>query len=235
MGAIAPSPQSSYQMREPNRKTLILLGAGGHASVVADAARESDFVLAGFAAPDSSRAPGLGDLAYFGDDQALAARLTTGGLDAVALVIAFGGVDATSVRRRTAERFALARFATIVHRMAWVSQSATIAEGSVVAAGAVVNAGASIGLHCIVNSGAIVEHDASLGDFVQLSPGAIIGGGARVADGAFVGLGATIRDHVNVGADAVIGMGAVVVSDVAADTVVTGSPARPMSDASRPS
>jgi len=211
---------------------LVMLGGGEHATVVADAAREGTWRLLGFAGPDPTYASSLDDVPYLGHDEAFASELSaTKPEDRPSLVIAFGGIEARPARRRLAERYAHASFATIVHPAAWVSRSASLGSGTVVLAGAVVNAGASIGRHVIVNTGAVVEHDVELGDFVQVSPGAIIGGGTKVAEEAFVGLGAIVRDHLAVGARAVIGMGAVVVSDVSSDTVVMGSPARPGSKA----
>jgi acetyltransferase-like isoleucine patch superfamily enzyme len=49
-----------------------------------------------------------------------------------------------------------------------------------------------------------------------------------VGSGAVLGLGSLVRDHVEVGPEATVGMGAVVVADVAAGSVVAGSPARPL-------
>ncbi len=52
--------------------------------------------------------------------------------------------------------------------------------------------------------------------------------GIVLEDDVWVGAGAIVLDGVRVGRGAVIGAGAVVTSDVAAHTVVAGSPARPV-------
>jgi acetyltransferase EpsM len=54
----------------------------------------------------------------------------------------------------------------------------------------------------------------------------VVGGGTKIGDHAYVGLGARVRDHVTIGARALVAMGAVVISNVDADAVVLGVPAR---------
>jgi acetyltransferase EpsM len=206
---------------------LVILGAGEHARVVAEAAR-----AAGWKAIDHVEAAG---------EAALAARLAEGEASApdaatlpgaatapaapVSIVLGFG-VD-LAARRRAASRFGPgAPWATVIHPAAWVAPSARIEPGTVVLAGAIVNTGAHLGPHVIVNSGAIVEHDVELGAHVHVAPGATVGGGTRIGDGAFIGLGSAVRDHLAVGPDATVGMGAVVVADVPAGSTVVGVPAR---------
>lgn len=196
------------------RRALVILGAGEHAEVVADAARSGDspWRVEGFI-PESAEAT-------------LRERLAAATMgNWPALVIGFGA-------SATARAAAVARFdesvtwATIVHDTAWISPSAEVSPGAVILAGAVVNAGACVGRHAIVNTGAVVEHGVRLGDFVHVGPGATLGGGAAVGDHVRVGLGAAVRDHVSIGARVTVGMGAVVLGDVPADAVVVGNPAR---------
>jgi acetyltransferase EpsM len=211
------------------RRRLVIVGGGEHAAVVVDAARtEPDaWELVGFSdpAPDPRAAQRLG-LEHLGDDAGLADRLAVETSDRSWLVVGFG-VSALA-RRAAVDRIGdVGRWATVVHRTAWVSPAAVIGEGSVILAGAIVNAGARIGRHVIINSRAVVEHDARIGDFVHLAPGALVGGGATIGEDTHVGLGSLVRDHVAIGAGATVGMGAVVTDDVSAGTTVIGSPARP--------
>lgn len=215
---------TGHQTAAPPR-ALVLIGGGEHAAVVADVARvgATPFQIMGFSdpdpQPDGARRVGAPCLGGDGD---------VAKVDA-ALVLAFGGLSATSSRMLTVARFADARkeWATLIHRSAVVSPTAVIAEGVVVMPGAVVNAGAVVGPHCVVNTGAIIEHDVQLGENVQVSPGAVIGGGARIGRDCYIGLGSKVRDHAIVGEGAVIGMGAVVVGDVPAGATVVGNPASP--------
>jgi acetyltransferase-like isoleucine patch superfamily enzyme len=52
-------------------------------------------------------------------------------------------------------------------------------------------------------------------------------GRVAVGEGAHIGAGAVVRQSLTIGARAVVGAGAVVVTDVPADTLVYGVPAKP--------
>ena len=211
----------------PGRRDLILLGGGEHARVVTDAVRSVNgaWQLIGFVDEEAAGHPHeLDGLPRLGDDDWLSESINVGQAGEGWWLV--GAVGDGQARRRLAQRFGTARWATIVHAAAWVSPSATLRPGAVVLAGAVVNAGAFCGEHAIVNSGAVVEHDVVVGAFSHVAPGAVIGGGTAVGEGAFIGLGARVRDHVSVGPHAVVGMGAVVVADVPAFATVIGVPAR---------
>jgi acetyltransferase EpsM len=208
---------------EPKRKrSLVLVGGGEHACVVADAALASEsWVLRGYTGPSRGEmVEARFGLSYLGDD----ARGAADHSDAD-FVLALGTRE-TRVRVSGHLEAAGVRFATVVHPRATVSPTARLAAGVVIMAGAVVNTGAVIGSHCIVNTGAVIEHDVELERLVHVAPGATIGGGAKIGAEVVVGLGASVRDHITVGRGAVIGMGAVVVNDVRAGDTVIGVPAR---------
>lgn len=196
---------------------LVLVGGGGHARVVADAARLAGWRVLGCVARE---APGW--TAHLGGDHELAAVLSGG----TRAILAIGAIP---VRRRLAELHPGTAWATVVHPAAAVSAGAELAEGVYVGAQAVVGPGAVVGRHAIINSAAVVEHDAWIGELAHVAPAAAMGGRARIGAGAFVGLGARIRDGIEVGADATVGMGAVVVAGVRAGATVLGVPAREVS------
>jgi acetyltransferase EpsM len=211
---------------------LIVLGGGEHACVVIDAARTRPelWAVQGYAAPDATDGPA--DVAWLGDDAALAARLDDlDTIDRPWLVLGFGGGEnpgGLAARVATTERFGPdTRWATVVHATAWISPTAKLEEGTVVLAQAIVNTRAHVGRHAIVNSAAVVEHDVRVGDGSHIAPGAVIGGGTHLGEHAFIGLGARVRDHLEIGAGAVVGMGAVVIESIAPGATVVSVPARP--------
>ncbi len=214
-------------------RRLVVLGAGEHARVVIDAARTAQpaWEVVGIVDPGAAeRTRELLAVRHLGDDDAFAAALdATPPAERPHLVLGLGAMGDPGARRALAARYeGRVAWATIVHGAAWVAPSAALAPGAVVLAGAVVNAGASVGAHAVVNTGAVLEHDAILGAFAQLGPRAVVGGAAVVEADAQVGMGALVRDHVTVGRGATVGMGAAAVSDVPADVVVAGVPARPL-------
>lgn len=217
------------------RRPLAIIGDGEHAQVIVDAARSraDEWVVMGCTGLDArsrGRVGGREPLVWLGDDRTAIAWMA--GLDGPErpwLVLGIGLARDPSEREAIVERYATwDQWATIVHAGAIVSPSATLAPGAVVLAGAVVGPWAQIGAHVVVNSAAILEHDVVVDPYAMVGPGAIVGGGANIGRGALIGLGASVRDHRSIGARSVVGMGSVVVADVAPDSRVAGTPARPM-------
>lgn len=206
---------------------MILLGAGGHACVVADAAAQAGLAIAGFR--DDAEHPRLsrlefsdaGGLQHLGPLEDLEAQSLAGR----GWIICLGEL---SDRRRLIDRLykveASAR--TVVHPSAVVSERAVIGAGVFIGPGAIVNAGARVLDHAIVNSGAIVEHDCLVGENAHIAPGAVLAGDVQVGDSALIGLGVRVMPGRAVGAGSVVGAGALVTRDAPAGTTVLGFPAR---------
>lgn len=205
----------------------IVVGAGGHATVVADALLTAGLPVLGFVDADSARhGRTLCGLPVLGGDAALDAYSP----DAVMLVNGIGGVGKRvgESLRATVQRTLSARgwrFVQLRHPTATVSSFAHLHEGVQVLAASVVQAGASIGSGCIVNTGAIVEHDVVLGDWVHVAPGAVVCGDVTIGARSHVGAGAVVRQGVRLGADTIVGAGAVVVASFDGGLLV-GVPAR---------
>jgi sugar O-acyltransferase (sialic acid O-acetyltransferase NeuD family) len=200
---------------------LLIVGAGGHGAVVADAALAAgawrDLAFVDDAEPVGQvrgRWPLLGPTALVAE---LVARYP-------AAVVAIG--DA-AVRVALLDRLrGLGYELPIVrHPFSAVGAGATLGEGTVVLAGAVVNAGASLGAGCIVNSGATVDHDCRLGDGVHVCPGAHLAGEVSVGTLSWLGVGCCVRQRIRIGARVTVGAGAAVVTDVRDGVTVVGVPA----------
>lgn len=204
---------------------IIVIGAGGHARVVADIIRLSNqFELRGFL---DTADPSRHDEAFEGS-KVLGGGELIDELRANVVSVAFVAIGDNAARVRISEDL-LARgleLATLIHPSAVVAASVTISAGTLLCAGAIVNPGAVIGKHTIINTAASVDHDCEIGDGVHIAPGAHLGGHVTVGAGTLIGLGASIKPGVNIGAGAVIGVGAAVVSDVADGQTVVGVPAR---------
>lgn len=198
-------------------RSLLLVGGGGHATVVAEAALLAGWRIVGFVdddpnAPLGATAERIGSFASI-DTRGLTGHHPT--------IIAVGDLR---LRRECIARID-GDFATVIHPRAIVSPSATIGAGVFIGPGAVVHTNARIGAHATVNSGAIVEHDVVIGDNAHLAPGAVLGGSVRVGAGTLVGLGARVIPGVHIGVDAIVGAGAVVIRDAPDGVCVVGVPA----------
>jgi sugar O-acyltransferase (sialic acid O-acetyltransferase NeuD family) len=198
---------------------LMIMGAGGHAKVVADA------VLA--AAPDA--APVVADA-----NAELAGRVLLGSLvvqpaaQAMQVSTQFHvAIGSNTVREDITQRCIEAgmRARSVIHPSASVSPFATVAAGSFVAAHAVVGPAAVVGQGCIINHGAVVDHDCVVGDFSHIAPNATLGGGVQIGKRVLIGAGATILPKVLVGDDCIVGAGAVARGNLRSGGVYVGVPA----------
>lgn len=202
-------------------KSLAFIGGGGHALVVAEAARAVQMPICGVF--DDSDAPvtfstlGLVTLGRVGD---VASRLPS-----EAQWILCVGDLATRHQLLSALTPLAGRAVSVVSQSAWVSPTAQIGVGTFVSQRAMVQTAATIGPHCIVNTGAIVEHESRVGSNTHIAPGVTLGGRVRVGSGTLIGLGATILPGIRVGNGCVVGAGAVVVRDVEDGETVVGVPA----------
>ncbi len=198
-------------------RRLAIIGGGGHALVVLEAALAAGLDVAGFF--DDQEAPGL---------EARAARLgsiadcaaSDGGL-----ILGIGGLGA---RRLLIDSLEDASWTSVVHPSAQVSASAQIGPGAYVGAGVIVNGRARVAPHAILNTGCIVEHDCEIGANVHVGPRAVLGGGVRVGDDTLVGIGATVLPLVRIGVGCVISGGGAAAHDIPDRTTAIGVPARPV-------
>ncbi|MEM8836122.1 MAG: acetyltransferase [Planctomycetota bacterium] len=208
------------------RGSLILLGGGGHAKVILDAAITSGFRVLGVY-DDDPHAPLGGVLPHLGPIDDGLTHLESN--PEPAGILAIGDLRAREDVIESADP--AINWATVVHPGAWVSPGAAIGAGSFIGAGAIVQADAAIGPHATINTGAVVEHDCTLGENVHLAPRAALGGNVRIGDHSLVGIGASVKPAITIGAHAIVGVGSAVIHDVGEHTTVVGVPARAHSGA----
>ena len=209
---------------------LLILGAGGHAKVVAETAMACGvassiaFLDDCCASPDTCPSvlgwPVIGPLAL-----AQQAHIRS---QFDAAVVAIGHAV---TRLFWIEKLQLARYSlpVLIHPTAWVSSSAQIGPASVVFALAAVQAQASIGKGAILNTCSSVDHDAQLSDAVHICPGSRLAGEVKVGARTWIGIGASVIHQVRIGSDVTVGAGAAVVCDLPDGVTAVGVPARVLS------
>jgi sugar O-acyltransferase (sialic acid O-acetyltransferase NeuD family) len=202
---------------------LLVVGAGGHAKVVIDAAEEAGFEIAGVVGapgdvPEILGHPVSHDCADLAGD---------------AFIVAIGD---NATRSRIFGEYLTTGLtpASVVHPSAIVGRQAQIGEGAFVAAGVIINAGARIGADTILNTGCTVDHDCVVGEHAHIGPQAALCGSVTLGEGVLLGVGSCASPGVSVGDWTVVGAGAAIVDDLPAHAVCVGVPARPISASEEP-
>lgn len=203
---------------------VLIIGAGGHAAVVADALLAAGETVLGFTDAEPSRHGQLlcGKPVLGGDE--LLAQHTPG---ALRLANGIGGTRTGSARAAIQRRLENQgwRFTEVRHPSCVVSPFARICAGAQLLARSVVQAGADIGAGSIVNTAAVIEHDSKLGEFVHASPGAIVCGNVSIGAHSHIGAGAVVRQGVTLGEHTLVAAGAVVIKDFKGAGTLVGTPA----------
>jgi acetyltransferase EpsM len=207
--------------------SLVVLGAGGDALVVAEAIRQAaeagqPLEIVGFL-DDSLAGTVVETLPVFGklDDWAQ--------LDSDILFIpAIQKVRDMPHRAARLESLKIPgnRWGQIIHPRAVVARNVEIGRGVYIAACATVQPGCVIGDFATLRGGAALGHDAMVERHGYVGPNATLCGKSVVREGAHLGPNAVILDNRQVGRFSVIGIGSAVTKDVAEFTVVMGNPAR---------
>ncbi len=204
---------------------VLILGAGGHAQVVAD------ILLRMHEAGDD-----LAPIGYLDDNPQITGQRLLGlpvlgplaALETIehdATIVAIGD-NRTRCRIFTHLVAQNERLVTARHPRAIIAPDVAIGAGSVVCAGVVVNPGSMMGSNVILNTGCTVDHHNTIGDHAHIAPGVHLGGDVRIGSGTLVGIGATVIPQHSVGAWSAIGAGSVVTKNVADGMIAAGNPAR---------
>jgi sugar O-acyltransferase (sialic acid O-acetyltransferase NeuD family) len=202
------------------KRHIAIIGAGGHAEVVASMILASGDSIAGFYADVPS---------LWGSS--LAGALVAGPVSEITSARcshAVIGIGANDARKKFAEKIDI-EWATIIHPFAWIHPEVPVGRGSVICAGAIVQPGAHVGSHVILNTKASVDHHCRVGDYAHIAV-AHLAGGASIDEGVFMALSSTVLPKVHVGAWATVGAGAVVKKNVDPHSTVVGNPARSLSE-----
>lgn len=197
-------------------KNVVIIGAGGHGRVVADAIKLCGDNLVGFLDDNASSNDNIKIIGKNAD----AHKYCNGD---TYLFVAIGNCK---VRKEIMESLPDAKWYTAIHPSSVISPFVAIGEGSCVLPNAVVNNSAVIGKGVVVNTGAIVDHDNTIGDYSLLACGAHLAGTVSVGECAWVGVGSTISNNISVCANVRLEAGTVVIEDIKEEGIYMGVPAR---------
>lgn len=187
---------------------VVIIGAGGHASVVVDTLELSmPGVVFRLVDADKSKV-GSTLLGHVIQDEPVWQDTPSAQIH-IAI-----GVNSTRAQVGRAVRQCGHDMISLLHPMSTVSRYAEIGPGCFIAAASVIGPGAKLEVGVIVNHSAVVDHDCRVEEFSHVAPNATLGGGVRVGKRVLIGAGVTVLPGVFVGDDIVVGAGAVVTHDL---------------------
>lgn len=192
---------------------LIILGAGGHASVLADILQQQNRDIVAIVTPDTKQANAVfeGIRIINKDEDVLKFEPST-----ISLVNGVGSMPDSTSREEIYQRFINKGyyFETVVSDNAIVSPYATLADGVQVMSGVVIQAGTIIRENCIINTSAVIDHDCKIGRHNHIAPSATLSGGVITGDCVHIGTGSNVIQLVRIGSEVVIGAGATVTRNI---------------------
>jgi sugar O-acyltransferase (sialic acid O-acetyltransferase NeuD family) len=199
---------------------VLILGAGGHAKVVADILQLQGVELVGF----------LDDNPSLSGTRVLDVPVL-GGLNQIARyasVQVILGIGSNRTRQKLVDSLAIetGRWINAIHPTAVIARSVQLGHGVVIAAQAAINPETIIGSHVIINTSASIDHDCVIGSYCHIAPGVHLAGGCKIGQGALVGIGAQAIVGRSVGEWSTVGAGSTVIRDVPDAVTAKGTPAR---------
>ncbi|MCC8173617.1 MAG: sugar O-acyltransferase [Odoribacter sp.] len=118
------------------------------------------------------------------------------------------------------------RFATIVHKTAFVAQSAILEPGVFVMSNCYVGPQAHIGMCSLLLANSLIAHNTEVGPLCHFSAGSVTGSYITIGTCSDVTLGARVIEKRKIGNFAVAGAGSMVTRDIPDYEIHVGNPAK---------
>lgn len=196
-------------------KTILIIGAGGHAAEIRDYIRHynqhhssEQIRVLGFI--DDDRTP----YEHYGFEAPFLGNIKAHTIRKDCYYIM--GIANLKYRKGIIERFleAGARFTGLIHPTALISPSATIGEGVVISHNASVGPKVKIGNFNMLNSRCTIGHDTIMGDYNFISPKVALSGNTHIGNNNMIGTNASTIPGAKIGNNNVIGAGMVVYKNI---------------------
>ena len=128
-------------------KKVVIIGASGHARVIADIVKSSGDNLVGFLDDNMDI---QGNVIF--EDKIVLGTTKEEDIEKYKDNYFIIGIGSNRVRKLISEKYPNLKYYTAIHPNAIIGSNVEIGEGTVLMAGTVINIGTKIGKHCIVNT-----------------------------------------------------------------------------------
>jgi len=205
-------------MKGDNIKPIIIMGAGGHAKVIAEALRQSGRKIIGLLTPDNPPNTESCGSIVLGDERVLEQYSP----DVVDLANGIGALPDKTARWEQAARMRELgyQFTEVIHPSAVIAEDIVFAEGVQVMAGSIIQPGVDIGLDSIVNTGVLLDHDCVVGGNCHIAPGVVCSGGVNIGNSVHLGTGSAVMHGISIGMGSVVAAGSVIYQDIPDNTTI---------------
>ena len=196
-------------MMDNKQESLVLLGSGGHASVVASLANSLGLQITDIAVPNTkmllSNASGI---RYLTDEALLQAPDRADYL----LLNGIGQKIGCKMRADIFTKFKNLdfKFLTLTHPFSYVDPSAQISEGAQIMAGAIIQSNCFIGENSIINTNSSIDHGCEVGSSCHIAPGAVVCGDVVIGNNCFIGAGAIVTEGTKLADNTIVKAGRVI-------------------------
>ncbi|MCC4831111.1 acetyltransferase [Shewanella sp. 10N.7] len=205
-------------MSNDKLKPIVVIGGGGHASVLVDILRSQNREILAIICPnDISERNVFSGIEHLRND----ADVLNFSHENILLVNGIGMLPRSDLKQKLNQYYLCLgyKFATVIATSAQVSPFSTIESGVQIFAGAIIQAGVSICEHSVINSGVILEHDCKVGTYNHIAPRATLCGQVSTGNDVFIGAGATIIQNIEIEHRAIVGSGALVTKNLATNNI----------------
>jgi len=209
------------------KESILVIGAGGHASVLVDALLTLNHVeVIGLVDLNLDRVgQSVLGINIIGDEK----LIQNYSPEKIKLVNGIGSITIPERREVIYRRFKSLgyTFFSVIHPHAYVAKQVILGEGVQIMAGSVLQTGCVIGANSIVNTRTSVDHDCHIAEHVHLAPGVTLSGNVHIDTLTHVGTSATILQGIKIGNHCLIGAGSLVNRNIPNHSKVIGVPAKP--------
>ncbi len=191
------------------QKKVVIIGASGHAKVIADIVKSSKDEIVGFLDDNMDI---QGNVIF--EDKIVLGTSKKEDIEKYKDNYFIIGIGSNKVRKLISKKYPSLKWYTAIHPGSIIGSNVEIGEGSVLMAGTVINTGTKIGKHCIINTCSSVDHDNILENYVHISPGTHLAGTVKVMEGTWICAGVTVINNITIAKNNIIGAGATVVRNI---------------------
>ena len=208
------------------KKDVLIMGSGGHATVVIDILEEMGiYNIVGIVANGMKVGSLFQGYPIIGDEDILQIYFNKGITN---MAMGIGGFKNNNLRKEFFFKFKEIGFKLVnaIHPSAIISKKVVLGEGVVVFQGVLINTSVNIGDNVIVATGASIDHETSVGSHTLVSAGVTVGANDSIGEGVLLALGSKVVSALKIENNILVGAGAVVVKDCLEQGMYLGVPAK---------